>query len=160
MPDWLIEHLSTAAEGLILAILTGVFVELLQMRGARKRLVALQVGKAVTFDASLRASAAPYPRRWRAGWLTVNAGPPTWKPRFSVMRRPVVLPMSATVQEIRDVGLKEGFSVSHACRVIVARAGDLNLELAVFPVDLTTAQQAIESGSAGPRSARLDEGTS
>jgi len=108
------------------------------------------VGKPFTFDASLRANTAPYPRRWRAGWVTVNAGPPTWKPRFSLIRRRLVLPTSATVEQIRDVdGVREGMSVSPGCRVIVARAGDLKLEVAVFPIDVSTARQALESGSAG-----------
>jgi len=112
--------------------------------------VDLPVGKPFTFDASLRANTAPYPRRWRAGWVTVNAGPPTWKPRFSLIRRRLVLPTPATVDQIRDVdGLREGMSVSPECRVIVARAGDVNLELAVFPIDVPIAQQALESGSAG-----------
>ncbi len=87
------------------------------------------------------------------GWLTVNAGPPTWRPRFSVMRRRVVLPMSAAVEKIRAPDLREGLIVNYECRIIVARAGNVKLELAVFPSDLATAQQAIESGSAGARPA-------
>ena len=58
--------------------------------------------------------------------------------------------MSAAVERIRDVaGLREGLIVNHGCQIIVARAGDLNLELAVFPPDLPAARQALESGSAG-----------
>lgn len=159
MPGWLTDflntlaqHLETGAIGLVVVIAFGFFIEWMR---ARARL-GLQVGKPMTFDASLRANAAPYPRRWRAGWVTVNAGPPTWKPRFSLLRRPVVLPMSAAVERIRNVaGLREGLIVNHGCQIIVARAGDLNLELAVFPPDLPAARQALETGSArgslGPR---------
>jgi hypothetical protein len=65
------------------------------------------------------------------------------------MRRPIVLPMSANVERIRQPSLKEGLIVNTECRVIVAHADGVKLELAVFPVDLPTARQAIESGSAG-----------
>jgi hypothetical protein len=138
------QPLETGAIGLLVVIAFGLFID---WRRARARL-GLGVGKPMTFDASLRANAAPYPRRWRMGWMTVNAGPPTWRPRFSVMRRPVGLPMSAVVEKIRAPSLREGLIVNTECRIIVARAGDVNLELAVFPPDLPAAQQALESGSA------------
>ena len=149
MPGWLHDFLRAAAEPVIVAALTAAVIGFVRRRRAQRRLVDLQIGKSVTFDASLRANTAPYPRRWRMGWLTVNAGPPTWRPRFSVMRRPVVLPMSAIVEQIRTPSLREGLIVNTECRIIVARAGDVRLELAVFPVDLPTAQQALQSGSAG-----------
>jgi len=149
MPGWLADFLNTAAVGAISAVVLAAVSGSLYMRRARKRLIDLQVGKPATFYASLRANTAPFPRRWRAGWLTVNAGPPSWRPRFSLIRRPIVLPMSATVEEIRaPAGLREGLIVNTESRIMVARAGDVTLELAVFPIDLRTAMQALETGSA------------
>jgi hypothetical protein len=150
MPSWLSDFLSTVAVVAICVVVVAGISRFLDWSGYRKRPVDRQVGKPATFDASLRANRAPYPRRWRAGWLTVNSGPPTWKPRFSLLRRPVVLPASAAVEQIRDVaGLREAFSVNPVCRVILARAGDVNLELAVFPTDVPIARQALESGPTG-----------
>ena len=145
MPVWLNDLLGPAAG----AAITAVIVGLLGWRRARARAAALQLSKPVTFDAFLRANTAPYPRRWRLGWVTVNAGPPAWRPRFSLRRRPVVLPMSAVVDQIRGLaGIRERIIVNPGCRIIVASAGDVNLELAVFPIDLSTARQALESGYA------------
>jgi hypothetical protein len=146
MPGWLRQDLLVGA---ITAVLSAIVAGIINRRRARARLVALQVGKTVSLDASLRGDAAPHPRRWRVGRLTVNAGPPTWRPRFSVMRRPIVLPMSANVERIRQPSLREGLIVNTECHIIVAHAEGVTLELAVFPVDLPTARQAIQSGSAG-----------
>lgn len=149
MQGWIATFQEGLVPGVIILVASAAILTFGDWRRNRARLVDLPVGKPFTFDASLRGNTAPYPRRWRAGWVTVNAGPPTWKPRFSVMRRRVVLPMSATVEEIRDVaGLRDGISVDRGCRIIVARAGDVSLELAVFPLDLPAARQALESGSA------------
>ncbi len=70
MPGWLTDflntvaqHLETGAIGLVVVIAFGFFIEWIR---ARARL-GLQVGKPMTFDASLRANARPYPRRWRMG---------------------------------------------------------------------------------------------
>ena len=80
MPGWLHDFLRAAAEPVIVAALTAAVIGFVRRRRAQRRLVDLQIGKSVTFDASLRANTAPYPRRWGMGWLTVNAGPPTWRP--------------------------------------------------------------------------------
>src|SRR4029077_20643842 len=106
--------------GVMILVTTAAVLTFLDWRRDRARLLDLPAGKTFTFDASLRGSSSPYPRRWRTGWLTVNAGPPRWRPRFSGMRRPVVLPMSATVHQVRDVRVAEGFIVNPWCRIIVA----------------------------------------
>jgi len=155
MPGWLSDHLNDLAVGAISSAVVAAFTGFLYVRRARQRVIDLQLWKPVTFDASLRGNTAPYPRRWRLGWLTVNAGPPTWKPRFSLIRKRVVLPMSATVEEVRaPAGLWEALIVNTECRVIVARSGDVKVELAVFPIDVPTACQALESGSAGTLAVR------
>jgi hypothetical protein len=50
--------------------------------------------------------------------------------------------------------LWEALIVNTECRVIVARSGDVKVELAVFPIDVPTACQALESGSAGTLAVR------
>ncbi len=149
MAAWISDFKDALIPGVIILMATTLALTFRDWRKARARRFDLPLGKRFTFDASLRANTAPYPRRWRAGWLTVNAGPPTWKPRFSLIRRPVALPMSAIVEQIRDVAGVEAISVNPGCRIIVARAGPVSFELAVFPIDLRTAQLAVESGSAG-----------
>jgi len=146
MPDWLREILTVA----VAAVITAALLGFLRSRGARARRAALGAGKPLKFDAFLRADAAPYPRRWRLGWLMIGVGPPMWKPRFSLLRRPLALPVSATVEQIRRVaGLRETVFVNPECRIIVARAGNVNLELALMEIDVITALQALDSGSGG-----------
>jgi hypothetical protein len=94
--------------------------------------------------ASLRRDVAPYPHRWRSGWLTIGIGPPTWWPHFGFARRPVVLPAPVAVAEIRHVsGRRERFIVNTDCRIIVVRDDDVSFELAVPATDLAAATDAL-----------------
>ena len=138
-------------QGLAIAIVGGVVVAIYRGWLSAQRSVALQRGRQITFDAGLRANLSPYPQRWRTGWLTTGAGPPAWKPRFGLVRRTVPLPLSATVDQVRQPsGVKERFFFFNVeYRVIVARAGDVNLEIAIPLDDLLVALQALASGPGG-----------
>src|SRR5205823_15111305 len=120
MPDWLREILTVA----VAAVITAALLGFLRSRGARARRADLRAGKPLKFDAFLRADAAPYPRRWRLGWLMIGIGPPMWKPRFSLLRRPLALPVSARVEQARRRGgLSETVFDTPARRIIVPRPG-------------------------------------
>jgi hypothetical protein len=63
---------------------------------------------------------------------------------------PIELPTSAVVEQVRALsGLKEQFTVNEDCRVIVASAGDLLLELAVLSFEVVTALQALALTTGG-----------
>ena len=54
------------------------------------------------------------------------------------------------MEQIRRVaGLRETVFVNPECRIIVARAGNVSLELALMEIDVITALQALDSGSGG-----------
>ena len=102
------------------------------------------------FSAWLRGRVAPYPRRWRGGQIQLGLGAPVWKPRFGIVRRPVELPMSAVVEQIRRVsGVREIFSVSANCMVMLVKAEEVAIELAVRTPELLSVLQALESRSGG-----------
>ncbi|HET7466376.1 MAG TPA: hypothetical protein VFL29_06900 [Candidatus Dormibacteraeota bacterium] len=146
MPLWLTDLLQTVAVGI--AGMVAVTVWMAWRASQHRR--AVEAGRPVTFHASLRADAPSYPKRWRAGWLSVGVGPPTWKPRFSILRRPVVLPPSATVLELRrPAGWIEPILVNPSCMVMVVRAEYVRLELAVLEIELAYALRALESGTGG-----------
>src|SRR5215470_15093264 len=144
MPGWL----APIVEGAVAAIISAVLVAWIRRRLAARHRLALASGRPFRFDASLQGNVAPYPRHFRAGWVYVGVGAPVWKPRFSVVRRPIHLPMAAVVDEVRQLsGLGEILRVDSACRVIVARAGDVQLDLAVLPREVITVLQAFKSST-------------
>ncbi len=146
MPRWLIDLVSIA----IAAALTAVIVGFLRRWGLAHREAALREGKPTSFEAFLRANVAPYPRRWRYGWVNVGLGPPSWKPRFSLRRQPVALSASATIETIRRVaGMKEMLLTNPDCLVLRVRADHLQLELAVMAMDVPSALGALKSRSGG-----------
>jgi len=146
MPQWLSDAIQLGIAALITATLLGY----LRRRGVARRQSALREGRPTSFEAFLRGNAPPYPRRWRYGWVEVGLGLPTWKPRFSIVRRPIPLPASATVESIRPVsGLVEGILTNPDCAVIVVRAGDVSLELGVVKIDVPTALESLASGTVG-----------
>jgi hypothetical protein len=109
MPGWLTQVLSAAVVGIVGAALIAVYRRWL----AARRRKALAAGKPFRLDASLRGNISPYPRRFRQGWIVIGNGPPAWKPRFGVLRRPIELPTSAVVEQVRALsGLKEQFTVT------------------------------------------------
>src|SRR5262252_9718173 len=97
MPHWLIDVLTYGGGALI----TIVVLTYLRQRGVRRRVNALREGRPTSFEAFLRGTAAPYPRRWRYGWVDVGYGAPDWRPRFSLRRDRIALPASASVAGIR-----------------------------------------------------------
>ena len=134
----------------VAAVVSAALIAFLRRRRAASARAALQAGRPLSFECFLRADAAPYPRRWRTGWVSVGIGLPTWKPRFSVIRRSVTLPASATVEEVRRVnGIWESIVTNPDCWVIVARADPVTIRLAVLQIDLEIALQALASGSGG-----------
>lgn len=146
MPRWLIDLISIAVGAALAAVILGF----LRRWGLARREAALREGRPTSFQAFLRANVAPYPRRWRYGWVNVGFGPPSWKPRFSLRRRPVVLPASASIETIRRVaGLKEMLLTNPDCLVLHVRADHLRLELAIIAMDVPSALRALESGSGG-----------
>jgi hypothetical protein len=146
MPQWV----SSAIPPAIGVLVTAVVLGYLRRRGVARRQAALREGRPTSFEAWLRGQAPPYPRRWRYGWVEVGLGVPSWKPRFSLMRRPIQLPASATVESIRPVsGLVEGIMTNPGCVVIAVRAGDVSLELAIIKIDVPTAMESLASGTVG-----------
>jgi len=144
--DWLTQIIGAAVVAILGGIFAGVYMRFL----ARRRRRALTAGKSFRFDAALRGNIAPFPRNFRAGWVTVGAGMPTWKPRFSVLRRSIMLPTSAVVERVRPLsGVRENFTINSECQVIVAGAGDVIIELAVLRFDLETALSALASTTGG-----------
>lgn len=132
------------------AVVTAIILGYLRRRGVARRETALREGRPTSFEAFLRGNAPPYPRRWRYGWVEVNLSLPSWRPRFSIIQRSISLPASATVESIRQVsGVAEGILTNPDCVVMVVRAGDVRLELAVVRIDLPTALQALASGTVG-----------
>jgi hypothetical protein len=146
MPQWLSDAIHLGIPALITATLLGY----LRGRGAARRQRPLRECRPTSFKAFLRGNAPPYPRRWRYSWLEVGLGFPTFKPRFSIVRRPITLPASATVESIRPVsGLVESILTNPDCVVIVVRAGDVSLELAVVKINVSTALESLASGTVG-----------
>jgi len=146
MPRWLIDLISAV----VAAVLTAVIIGFLRRRSLARREAALQEGKQTSFEAFIRGKVAPYPRRWRYGWVNVGLGTPSWKPRFSLRRRPVVLPVSARIESIRHVaGFMEMFATNPDCSVFHVRAEDVDFELAVMAMDVASALRALQSGSGG-----------
>src|SRR5919201_2946919 len=96
---WLFEVLQLAVAAVVTAALLAFYS---RWRASSLRR-SVQAGAAVKFNAWLRGNRAPYPRRWREGQVLAGHGAPAWKPRFSVRRRPVTLPVSAVVERIRPV---------------------------------------------------------
>jgi hypothetical protein len=143
MPLWLSDVLTYGVGALI----TTAVLAYLRRRGVARRRRALREGSPTSFEAFFRGGAAPYPRRWRYGWVYVNLAGPTWKPRFSLARRLVQLPGHATVVRIRrPAGLIENFSTNPGCRIVVARADEVTLELAIIAADIPTALETLTSG--------------
>src|SRR2546425_8786361 len=97
MPGWL----STILQGAGIAVITAVIVGLYRRWRAAAHRADLQAGRALTFDASIRADAAPYPRRWRTGWVTAGGGGAPPEPPVSIFRRPIAPPTSAVGDPIR-----------------------------------------------------------
>jgi len=146
MPGWLVGNLHFVVAAVVAAALLAVYH---RWRASSLRRH-VRLGGEVTFNAWLRGSAAPYPRRWREGQVHLGFGAPSWKPRLGIVRRPVALPMSAVVQQIRRVsGVREIFSVDANCMVIVAHGDDATMELGVHTNELASVVQALESRSGG-----------
>jgi len=146
MPRWPIDIISAT----VAAVITAVILGFLRRRSLARREAALQEGKQTSFEAFFRGKAAPYPRRWRYGWVNVGLGAPSWKPRFSVRRQPVALPVSARIESIRRVaGFKEMLATNPDCSIFHVRAEDLDFELAVMAMDVPSALRALQSGSGG-----------
>ena len=144
MPQWLSDTIPLGVGTVITAIVLGY----MHQRGVARRRAALREGRSTSFEAFLRGSVAPYPRQWRYGWVDVSLGTASWKPRFSVRRRRIPLPASATVVSIRRVaGLVEAIRTNPDCVVIVVRGGDVSLEIAVRDFDLPTALESLGSVS-------------
>lgn len=144
MPHWLIDGAELGVGTVVTAIILGY----IHRRGVTRRKSALREGRPTSFEAFLRGSVAPYPRKWRYGWIDVNLGAASWKPRFSFRRKRIPLPASATVASIRRVaGLVEAIRTNPDCVVIVVRAGDVSLDLAVRNFDLPTALESLSSQS-------------
>jgi hypothetical protein len=134
----------------VAAVISAALIAFLRRRHAAAAKAALRAGRPLSFECFLRADAAPYPRRWRYGWVSIGVGLPTWKPRFSLIRPSVTLPASATVEEVRRVnGIWESIVTNPDCWVIVAHADQVTVRLAVLKIDLVTALQALASGSGG-----------
>ncbi len=146
MPQWLSDAIPLVTG----AIITSIVLGYLRRRGVARRQTALREGRPASFEAFLRGNVPPYPRRWRYGWVEVDLTLPSWRPRFSIIRRSIPLPASATVESIRRVsGLVEEILTNPDCVVMVVRAGDVRLELAVVRVDVPTALEALASGTVG-----------
>ena len=144
MPHWLSDAITLGVGTVVTAIVLGF----IHRRGVARRAAALREGRSTSFEAFLRGSIAPYPRQWRYGWVDVSIGAATWKPRFSIRRRRIPLPASATVVSVRPVaGLVEAIRTNPDCVVVVVRAGDASLELAVRNFDLATALESLASAS-------------
>ena len=120
----------------------------LRRRGVARREAALREGRPTSFEAFLRGSATPYPRRWRYGWVNVTLGGPTWKPRFSFARQSIQLPVNAAVETIRrPSGFAESFWTNPGCRILVVRADGVTFELAIVAADVPTALESMTSGT-------------
>jgi len=146
MPGWLLQNLHIVVAAIVTAVVLAAYY---RWRAASLRRT-VQSRAPVTFNAWLRGSSTPYPRRWREGRVHLGFGAPSWKPRLAIPRRSVALPMSAVVEQIRPVsGVREIFSVNANCTVIVARADDATLELGVYTKELASVLQALESRSGG-----------
>ena len=146
MPGWLLHNLHIVVAAIVTAVVLAVYY---RWRAAALRR-AVQSGAPVKFNAWLRGPVAPYPRRWREGQVQLGLGAPVWKPRLGIVRRPVELPMSAVVEQIRRVsGVRETFSVSPNCMVMLVQAQELAIELAVHARELLSVMQALESRSGG-----------
>src|SRR5438270_9732484 len=97
------------AGAVLAAIVTAGLLGYLHRRGTRRRASALREGRPTSFTAFLRAPAAPYPRRWREGVVTLGVGPPVWKASWGLRRSAIPLPVSASVDSLRRVaGIAEG----------------------------------------------------
>jgi hypothetical protein len=146
MPGWLLQNLHVVVAAIVTAAVLAVYY---RWRAAALRRV-VRGGAPVTFSAWLRGPVAPYPRRWREGHVQLGLGAPVWKPQFGIVRRPVQLPMSAVVEQIRRVsGVREIFSVSANCMVMLVHAEEVTIELAVRAPELLSVLQALESRSGG-----------
>ena len=146
MPQWLSELIPLA----IGTVITAVVVGFLRRRGLARREAALRQGRPTSFEAFIRGNVAPYPRRWRYGWVDVGLGPPSWKPRFSLPRERVALPASARIEGIRRVtGIIEMFRTNPGCLILHVRAEHVELDLAIMAMDAPSAVRALESGSGG-----------
>lgn len=150
MPDWLREIVTGGIGVLVTAVILGYW----RSRGVARRKAALREGRSTSFEAFIRGSTAPYPRRWRYGWVFVNLEGATWKPRFSLRRRPIPLPAGATVEMLRrPAGFLENLATNPNCHIVVARAGDARLELAIVTSDVPTALQSLTGPGANWTSA-------
>jgi len=137
-------------QGVVVAVIGGMLVGIYGAWLAARRRKAYLAGRPASVDVFFRANVAPYPRRWRIGWLTVGYGPPSWKPRFGFTRPRMPLPTSATVDQIRPPkGIREGNLFNVETRIIVARAGDVNLEFAIPKRDIPVVLAALESDAGG-----------
>lgn len=146
MPRWLIELIPIAIAAALTAVILGFF----RRRNLARRESALREGRPTSFEAFLRGKIAPYPRQWRYGWVNVGLGTPSWKPRFSLRRRPVALPTSARIEGIRPVaGFWEMLATNPGYVIVHVRADHVELELAIMAMDLSSAVRALESGSGG-----------
>jgi len=146
MPGWLLQNLHFVVAAIVTAVLLGVYY---RWRAAALRRAVLS-GAPVTFNAFLRGPAAPYPRRWREGKVQLGFGAPVWKPHLAILRRPVELPLSAVVKEMRPVScMREILSISADYIVLLVQADETTIELAVRSAELMSVLQALESRSGG-----------
>jgi hypothetical protein len=146
MPGWLVGNLHFVVAAVVTSAILWVYHRW-RASSLRRR---VQSGAEVTFNAWLRGSTTPYPRRFREGQVHLGFGAPSWKPRMGISRRTVELPMSAVVEQIRPVsGVRETFRVAANCMVIVARSDVATVELGVHSNELASVLQALESRSGG-----------
>jgi len=146
MPGWILQNLHFVVAAIVTALVLGVYY---RWRAASLRRAVVS-GAPVTFNAFLRGPAAPYPRRWREGKVQLGFGAPVWKPHLAIPRRPVALPLSAVVKEMRPVsGVREILSIRADYMVLVVQGDGMTIELAVRTAELPSVLQALESRSGG-----------
>jgi hypothetical protein len=144
MPGWLLANLHYV----VAAIITAAALAYLRRRGVAQRRADLDEGRPATFDAFLRGTAPPYPSRWRYGRVRVKLDGPSWTPRFRFPRRAVPLPPDATLEMIRrPASFKESLLTNPDCRIVVARAGQATVELAIVTADVPTALESLTSSA-------------
>jgi len=146
----MLQWASHVASAVIAAVVTAALLGYLHRRGTRRRAAALREGRPTSFKAFLRAPAAPYPRRWREGVVTLGVGPPTWKATLGLRRSTLRLPVSASVDSMRGAAsFGEKLATTPDSIIVVAHSGEGDVELAVRAFDFRTAIQALEVGTGG-----------
>ena len=146
MPGWLRDVASLALG----SVVTAIILALLHRRGIVRREAQLRQGRPVSFEAFLRGTAAPYPRRWRYGWVDVGYGAPDWRPRFSLRRDRIALPASASVAGIRrPKNLREMIATNPDFLIVKVKSESGDLELAIRDRDLPTSLRGLETQTGG-----------